>query len=144
LPLSKALAIHGKLGKVSNNSEQIEFKRIEPYIKLFISKAVSKPQRDRWTQFAKSVDQLSLKFNSLWKGLDKSNATCSSAFELSDQNYIYLDLDLGGKYGVLLNSINAQVIMDSPKDGMLFSIDKSHAIFLTHESEHYLYELSKV
>ena len=130
--------------KVSNNAEKIEFKSIEPYIKLFISKAVSKSQRDRWTQFAKSVDQLSLKFNSLWKGLDKSKATCGSAFELSEQNYIYLDLDLGGKYGVLLNSINAQVIRDSPKDGMLFSIDKSHAIFLTHESEHYLFKLSKV
>ena len=80
----------------------------------------------------------------MWKGLDKSKATCGSSFELSDQNYIYLDLDLGGKYGVVLNSINAQVIMDSPKDGMLFSVDKSHAIFLTHESEHYLYNLSKV
>jgi hypothetical protein len=129
---------------VSNNSEQLEFESIEPYIKLFISKAVSKPQRDRWTQFAKSIDQLSLKFNSLWKGLDKSKATCSSGFELSNQDYIYLDLERGGKYGFLLNSTNAQVIIDSPKDAMLFSIDKSHAIFLTHESEHYLYSLSKV
>jgi len=127
---------------VSNNSVQIEFKNIEPYIKLFISKAVSKSQRDRWTQFAKSIDHLSLKFNSLWKGLDKTKATCSSAFELSDQDYIYLDLDCGGKYGVILNSNNAQTIMNSPKDGMLFSIDKSHAIFLTHESEHYLYKFS--
>jgi hypothetical protein len=116
--------------KVSINSEQIEFQSIEPYINLFISKAVSKPHRARWTQFAKSIDQLSLKFNSLWKGLDKSKATCSSGFELSDQNYIYLDLDLGGKYGFILNSISAQEIMDSPKDGMLFSVDKSHAIFL--------------
>ena len=130
--------------EVSNNAEEIEFKNIEPYIKLFISKAVSKSQRERWTQFAKSIDQLSLKFNSLWKGLDKSKATCSSAFELSNQDYIYLDLERGGKYGIILNSINAQVIMDSPKDAMLFSIDKSHAIFLTHESEHYLYKLSKV
>ena len=129
---------------MSNNSEQLEFESIEPYIKLFISKAVSKPQRDRWTQFAKSIDQLSLKFNSLWKGLDKSKATCSSGFELSNQDYIYLDLERGGKYGFLLNSTNAQVIIDSPKDAMLFSIDKSHAIFLTHESEHYLYSLSKV
>ena len=129
---------------MSNNSEQLEFESIEPYIKLFILKAVSKPQRDRWTQFAKSIDQLSLKFNSLWKGLDKSKATCSSGFELSNQDYIYLDLERGGKYGFLLNSTNAQVIIDSPKDVMLFSIDKSHAIFLTHESEHYLYSLSKV
>jgi hypothetical protein len=129
---------------VSNNAEQIEFKSIEPYIKLFILKAVSKPQRDRWTQFAKSIDQLSLKFNSLWKGLDKSKAICSSAFDLSNQSYIYLDLDSGGKFGLVLNSIDAQVIMNSPKDGMLFSIDKSHAIFLTHESEHYLYKLNKV
>jgi hypothetical protein len=144
LPLNEALAIHGELSRVSNNSVQIEFKNIEPYITLFISKAVSKSQRNRWTQFAKSIDQLSLKFNSLWKGLDKSKATCSSAFELSNQDYIYLDLDLGGKYGVVLNSINAQEIMDSPKDAMLFSVDKSHAIFLTHESEHYLFVLGKV
>jgi hypothetical protein len=133
-----------RVGQVSNNSVQIEFKSIEPYIKLFILKAVSKSQRDRWTQFAKSIDHLSLKFNSLWKGLDKSKATCSSAFELSDQDYIYLDLDCGGKYGAILNSNNAQMVMSSPKDGILFSIDKSHAIFLTHESEHYLYNLSKV
>ena len=129
---------------MSNNPVQIEFKSIEPYIKLFILKAVSKSQRDRWTQFAKSIDQLSLKFNSLWKGLDKSKATCSSAFELGNQDYIYLDLDCGGKYGVVFNSSDAQAVMNSPKDGMLFSIDKSHAIFLTHESEHYLYNLSKV
>lgn len=132
------------LAKVLNNAEKVEFKDIEPYINLFISVAVSKPQRERWTQFAKSIDQLSLKFNSLWKGLDQSKAICSSAFELSDQNYIYLDLDLGGKYGVTLNPISAQAVMDSPKDGMLFSVDKSHAIFITHESEHYLYKLSKV
>lgn len=130
--------------KVSIKAEQIEFKSIEPYIKLFISKAVSKPQRERWTQFAKSLDQLSLKFNSLWKGLDKSKAICSSAFELNNQNCIYLDLDLGGKYGVVLNSTSAQAIIDSPKNGMLFSVDKSHAIFLTHESEHYLFNLSEV
>ena len=129
---------------MSNNSIQIEFKDIEPYIKLFILKAVSKSQRARWTQFAKSISHLSLKFNSLWKGLDQSKAICSSAFELSDQDYIYLDLDCDGDYGVLLNSNNAQAVMDSPRDGMLFSIDKSHAIFLTHESEHYLYEFGKV
>jgi hypothetical protein len=78
----------------------------------------------------------------LWKGLDQSKAICSSAFELSDQDYIYLDCE--GDYGVLLNSNDAQAVMDSPRDGMLFSIDKSHAIFLTHESGHYLYKFGKV
>ena len=126
--------------EVLKMSEKIDFKTIEPYLKIFVVNAVLKPQRERWTLFSKSLDHLALKFNSLWKGLDKNKATCSSEFQLSDQNYIYLDLDAGGKFGLLLNYSDAQDICNSPRDGMLFSLDKTHAIFLTHESEHYLFK----
>ncbi len=128
--------------EILEKTEKVEFADIEPYLHLFISSCVDKQRRDRWKFFSKSIDDLSLKFNSLWNGISSNKATILSNVNLTASSYIYINLEDGGKHGYLLSKADAQEIGDAPHDGVLFAKDKKQAIFLTHESEFYHFRLN--
>lgn len=126
---------------ILKSAKTMDYESIRPLINLFIKKCIDKNGRDRWKQSSKSIDQLSLKFNSLWRKLAFDKSDNHSEVILTTNLYIYLNLDAGGKVGFVLDKEQAEYIGNLPHDGILISLDKTQAILLTHESEFYHFQL---
>ena len=126
---------------ILKNAQPVPFDDFTSYLELFITKCVVKDRRKRWRNFAGSIDDLSLKFNSLWNGIASTKAEKSSTVSAISNKYYYLKLEGIEDSGYVLKSNEAVVIGESMKDGILFAKDKSQAIFLTHEGENYHFKL---
>jgi len=128
---------------------KVAFDRFRPYLDRFIEKCVTKEKQDRWRFAARSALDLGMRFNSLWGGIDTNKSHCRSQLQLTASQYLYLDFEGIEEHGYSIDISQVENVLFRPGewllpgDGMLFSVDGTQVIFLTHESEYYHFRLDQ-